>query len=842
MLEHPLSSQILVPLLSSVLAFAISFAVHRSVRGPGRFDDDGRTRSLEENRTVSLPKKRPFKHSWILLAFLIALRLYILSSIQPHFPCSDTGVEAFLPLLLAAYDLFEYLFGPSAGGAEEEDDDIALDTFEVMAKNISTWFYSSPITSLFGAASLAWGFNQVTRPSSSSTVICPATGYAGTVVVWQVICLVLDAIILTLAWRFVQWARTTAEGVRNLGVVLLSTAAFSCFFVWNYKSTSSEYAIAATKTINSLDFIHINGQSIVFILIAVALFTTLSSPLGVASVLVFLCGAYSASKKLFVVGTFEQLLKSQVILGTVALGLGFMILAYRARIYHIGLPRGLLCTCITAWIICAAVYCALVNTAGPHTIDKVMYSTRIEMSRWLVENAKISESLRVAVSEYRDRHNRRKPPPNFDIWYEFAQARGSPVIDDFRQIDEDLEPFWNMRPDQIKGGIARLAASHDISIVSIKNGSVIRQSPVDDPNVDDFVQLIQPFAKYLVDMDLPINLLDHPRVLAPWTDVTLGHQDTLTTRTPMWSWEHQQQLGQACPPNSPSREGFYSSTAQFCASCVRPHSIGQFPATADLARDLCHQPDMLSLHGFYLTNHPVRPFEELLPVFGRAKTNQYKDILIPLRHSDFPSYDTPFADKENRLFYRGAVNVSSISPPPPTLLSNGHQERLSHLVNNATASDRVTVLLPVEGSNDEDRLFQYEAMSLRDMTQALPFDVGLGDYSACTVPECEQFKKKFGVKDADVDGLAKWGSRYVLVMDGDDAPPGDMLEALRSESVPFVASVFKVHAPTYPLHHFETFVFPSLPATDMISTGMVHRAPLPLAALHPHRPALSRPT
>lgn len=834
MLEHPLSSQLLVPLLSSGVAFSTSIALKRLVGAPGRFDDDGRARSLEASRAVSLPK-RPFRGSYALLSFLIALRLYLLAWLQSRSQCSDIGVEAWLPALLAAYDCYWYLMGANTG--EEEEDDIALDTFEVLAKN----FLSSPTPSIAGAGLLSWGFKVVTRPSSSSTVICPASTWGSLVVFWQLVCLVLDAAIITLTWRILQWARSITDRFQSLGIILLQSAAFSSLFVFIQYHTSSDYAVAAAQSFNSLDFIHISGQSVVFLFILVALFTTQSTTLAAASILVFVCGAYAAGKKLSLIGTYEQLYKSQVIFGTAALGLGFIILAYRTRMR--GLPRNFISFCITAWVIGSAVYCALVDPAGKHTIDKVMYSTRTEMNRWLVQDAKVSESLGVAVREYQDRHNRRKPPPNFDVWYEFATARKSPIIDHFKQIDEDLEPFWNLSPEQIKDGIAKLATSNDISIVSIKNGSVTQPSSTDDPNVDDFIQLVQPFAANLPDMELPINLLDRPRVLPSWTHVTLGHEDTLPDQTPMWSWEHQHQLGQACPPKAPSSAGAYSPTAQFCGSCVRPHTIGQFPTTADLTRDLCHQPDVLNLHGFYINNHPVRPFEELLPVFGRTKTNQYKDILIPLgRDHDHepPSDQTVFTDKENRLFYRASVRVSSSSPPPPpTLLRGGHQERLSHLANNASESDRVTVLLSKEGN---DELFQYEAVKLRDMNRALRFDVGFGDYSACAVPECDQFKAEFGMKGVDVDGAAKMASRYVMVMDTDDGPPGDMLQVLRSESVPFVASVFKVRATLPPSSTRPLPLIPFLPQTTTHRyTGVVHRAPLPLAALRPDRPALPRP-
>lgn len=790
MLEHPLHSQILVPLFSAVLALATNVAIKRLVKGPGRFDDDGRARRLEESRAVSLPK-RPVRGSWALLPFLIACRLFLLSWLHPRLQCSYTSVEPFLPLLLAISEAWQWAYSAStAAKDDDEDDDMGADVFEDMAK----WFVQSDLPSILGAAGLTGGFLIVTSTTSQSTFICPMSESPHLVFFWQLVGLLLDAAILTLAWRILQWARSTTDRLQSLSIIMLSSAAFSGLFALLQYKTFSEFQLAAARSFTSLDFIHICGQSTVLFFMAATLFTTQHSPLACTTVAVFLCGAYSAGKKLALVGTYEQLFKTQVVLGTCTLGLAFLILAYSTRIRHIGLPRSLIFFILTAWVIGAFVYCAVTNLTDYHPISAIIYSTRTEVHRWLLQDAKVSDSLEVATREYRERHNGRKPPPNFDVWYEYATARDSPIVDQFRQIDEDLLPFWTMDPKYIRDAILELRESPGISIISVNQGVVSSESPNDNAIVLDLIQLIQPFAQYLPDMVLPVNLLDHPRVLPPWSQVRHGAREEPTDKSHMWSWEHQHHLGQACPPKTPASAGFYSPTAQFCGACARPHSIGQFPITATLSRDLCHQPDMLHLHGFYLSNHPVRPFMELLPVFSRAKTNQHKDILIPFGRgtSDDDDHAAPdekvFADKVNQLFWRGAVTADSAAPP--TLLRGGHQERLSHLVNNASARDVATVLLAKE-EGDAGK-FQYQTTGLQNINEALKFDIGISDYAQCTVPACEQFRDEFGVTPADVDDVAKMDSRYVMVMDGDFGPSQALLRSLRSNSVPFVASVFKV--------------------------------------------------
>lgn len=842
MLEHPLNAQFLVPLVSAVIAFTTNAAIKRMVNGPGRFDDDNRARRLEESRAISLPK-RPIRGSWALLPFLISCRLYLISWLHPRLQCASAGVEPFLPILLAIYDTWQKkYYASTATKNDDEEDDMGADIFEDMAK----WFLQSDLPRLFGAVGLTSGFLMVTSTTSKSTYICSLSESSHLVFFWQLIGLALDAVILVLAWRILQWARSTSDRLHSLGMIMLSCTAFSGFFAFLQYRTSSEIQLAAAQSFSSLDFIHICGQSTVLLFIAATLFATQSSTLASTAVVVFLCGAYSAAKKLALVGTYEQLSKSQVVLGTSALGTGFIVLTYRTHIRHIGIPRGLIAFIMTAWVIGAIVYCAFTSLAGPHSINTIMYSTRTEVHRWLIQDGKASDSLEVAQREYAERHNGRAPPPNFDIWYKYATARDSPIIDYFKQIDEDLQPFRAMDSKTIREAISKLGDQPGITMVTIQQGVVSSQSAPDNTLVIDLIQLIQPFAQYLPDMVLPVNLLDQPRVLSPWSPVVVEYQeDSEEEKEPyMWPWEHQHQLGQACPPKTPASAGFYSPTAPFCGSCSRPHSTGQFSTTASLTRDLCYQPDMLNLHGFYTSIHPIKPLKELIPVFSRAKTNQHKDILIPLSRgpSDYQADpdDKAFTDKQNHLFWRGQVTADHAVPP--TLIRGGHQERLSHLVNNASASEAVTVLLAKDG---EEGVYQYRTTGLQDMNDALEFDIGLSDYEQCIVSDCELLKQEFGVKAADVDGQGEKGSRYVMVMDGDFGPSPWLLRSLRSNSVPFVASVFKVCAQSFLILqcHFkcpETLVLKNFPVTDDLYTGMVFRAPFPLDTLRSHRPSLPR--
>lgn len=772
-------------------------------------------RSAEDNDARHRrPPTRPFRGSWPVLIFCILLRLCLLGWLHTPLQCSQPSVEvssdfnfptprhsyltilqAGLPLLLAIYNHWSIRRNPKE--TDDDDDDMGNDFFEDGAQSFMESTWSSIIGALFLSGSFVW----MSRPSSNSTIICPASESWSWIFALQCLGVILDAAILVIIWRVLQWARTTTERFMNLGWILIAPAFFITIFV--YVS-----ALFGQQSWNPSQFFDTNGigfhywvqiisQSFVFLFIASTLFAQHHSPLASTTIITFLCGAYVAGERLYLIGTYVHLSRAQALLGLCALGVGYNMLAFREHIRHIYISRAVILIFCVFCVLGSCIYSLIVTgVLDRHPVDRLIYSSRTDGARWLVHDAKVSESLKVATREYKERHGR-EPPPNFDIWYEFATARKSEVIDSFRQIDEDLRPFWNIKPSEIQDAIAELSSSRGMVVISIKKGVVAPQpsaDPYDEAIMSDLVELLHTFAQHLPDMDFPVNMLEFPRVLAPSSDAAQAKQADLKDQSPMSSQQHQHQLGRACPANAKSRSGFFADTREFCWSCARPHSLQQFVWNTEQGRDLCHQPDMFNLHGFYISHQPLKPFTDLVPVFSRTKTNQHKDILIPLgRGADdhAPQADEKsLLDKTNRLFWRGEVKAEKLLSP--SLMSGGHQERLSHLINNATDQASVTVLLAKDG--DKAR-FLYETLSLDVANHVLDFDVGISDYSACAAPGCDDIKKEFGMRPVNQLESEKMNSRYVMVMDSDEGPPKDFLKVLRSTSVPFLATVFKVSAP-----------------------------------------------
>lgn len=715
------------------------------------------------------------------------------------------------------------------------------DAFE----DIAFWFMNSRITQIIGASLLSYGAFSLLQPSMQLTAFCPMSENKTTILALQYLGIFLDAAVLILAWRILTSSRTTTNRLRSLSAILVSSSVLVSLVILvpsliSYR-LKGYFHFAEMYGVDSLYLFDVFNDAMVFsfLFISFSLFTCQASPLMSTGIIVFLCGALAIYVKLGLLGTYEQLSRSGIVLPLYALCFGFAIFMFRNQV-RLVLPRAALSFLLVAAMIGISCYCLLANNIlARHPLDTLISQSRTKADHWVV-HASTSQSVRVAVDEYRDRHAGRSPPPGFDVWFEFAKAKGSAILDHFQQIEDDILPFWGISPSKIREDITQLGTNRDIGLVSIRKGVATHPPAVDssnDPIMDDLVDLIQPFAQHLQDMDLPINLLDRPRVLATWSDRNRFRkggtvksllapgltkrdgdqaspaeggsnqesgknardlQSRLKDRQFSTAWEHQRNLGQACPPGSLSRSGFYSNNRDFCSHCVDIHARGQFLGNWSLAQDLCHQPDMFNLHGFYMSELPLKPFSELVPMFSRSKTDRFSDILIPLSRGDdtysTDSKEKPLVNKEARLFWRGDVGTD-FGMVPPRLLSGGHQERLSHLANNATATEYTTMCLAIPGDKEK---FRYERVPLSELSSALKLDVGISDYSMCLSPECAAAKKEFGFKPKDDNDKERMNSRYIMVMDSDEGPPRDFLKILRSESVPFVASVFKVKLPLPP--------------------------------------------
>lgn len=640
----------------------------------------------------------------------------------------------------------------------------------------------------------------------------------------------LDATIITLVWRIVTWARTTKSRIKTLSGILLASAFLLCIIIIGNvllgRLRGARWPLSSAG-LDSLYFFDISIDAIVFsvMFISTTLFVCDSTPLTLAGLITALSGFVASFQKAMTYGSFEQMSRVNALVPLYILSMGFTIFIFSINMRSILFIRRVFWVLIISafWIAAAILVLARGQILDRHPLDKLVYETRVEADRWLV-HASVSKSLHIAVQEYQERHHGRDPPANFEAWYGFANVRSSVIIDHFQQIENDIWPFWGMNPAKIRESVEALASDAAIAFVTVKDGTVSHAETKDGPSkvmLDDLVDLIKPFAKYLSDMVLPVNLGNRPRVLSSWDTI---HRLTKTSESTKFKtlsrrsfdahsaapleerqiaqtgssptildmdltppWVLREMASRACSPGSTASSGVHWNVRDFCSSCTRPQSLGLFLKNVELSDRLCHQPDITRLHGFYMQHLTQKPFTELVPIFSRSKVDGFNDILIPLNHpNDTQTGDTgaTFASKRDRLFWRGQISQGQ-SLANGDLLYGGHQERLAHLINNASTSDEVTMLLPL---SDNKKKFAYEHVPLKQMDKAMTFDFGIGDYDQCTAPGCDAAKKEFGFKKTDISPL---NNRYILLTDGDDAPPRDVLRTLRSTSVPFIASIFK---------------------------------------------------
>lgn len=332
-------------------------------------------------------------------------------------------------------------------------------------------------------------------------------------------------------------------------------------------------------------------------------------------------------------------------------------------------------------------------------------------SRNWEEQAATSQTLSEAVDEYKRRYGL-PPPPNFDKWYTFATDNNSPIIDDFRQIYEDLLPFWGIEPAIIRDRTAHLLDYSNLKMggLRIRKG-VIELSPHTSGThrwmLDSMQRMIGPFAQWLPDMDIALNLDDECRMAIPFEEMR-GHravahkvihnmmhssqkmQNSTTTKLngPQWPPSFKEPLpgtiesryfsnnirkqlyydliAPSCPPLSPARRKRWWDRSTLCVECLRRHSVitdrGAILTDVGLANDLCHQPDIAYLNGFVMSSAAMVGTSTLFPIFSQGRMGGFSDIMIPSpwnfdQKSPYVEEDDhAWDDKHNSLFWRGSAS------------------------------------------------------------------------------------------------------------------------------------------------------------------------------------------
>ncbi|KAM7206727.1 glycosyltransferase [Rhypophila sp. PSN 637] len=843
LIEQPRISYILLFLAASLASFAASFILQwlRSRNGRLGGDDGFRGGALEDS-----PSEKPRRRFLTLLVTCTISRLEVFHQVSANLQCSKPGIESLLPLLVLFFEL-----GRSQV-RKEDYDDMGETIYEAIGKWVNDFVNDSHLIYILSIFLLSGGGYLVTTQHTASTYFCSSLD-PGSLVVWmQWAGLLLDCSIVILSWRVFTWTLSTRARLRTLGNILLAsaigTAVLSCMSRFLQVSPPMSDLFRDLHSLFTLG-LFFDGLVFAVFLGSSSLLIADGKPLPLVGILTFLSAIFPATQKIKAIGSWENLSPATTAFGFGLLCLGFSFFIFAGNIRSVLLIRRTILVLILAVLVIATTIYSIVkgsHTVNDHPLQRLIYDSRVGANRWLVQAA-TSNSLPVAVREYEARHHGRKPPAKFDVWYDFASLRYSPIVDHFAQIDSDLLPFWGLSPQKIREDISRLSSEPGIAIVKIKSGRAshnLGANSAERASLEDLVEMINTFAEHLPDMELAINTNETPRVLAPWDDVQNSisagageskyykrdtvppeekdkpekdkpekekpsaqlFQESEATRNPLQSTitpvrTLREMTGLTCPSGTGMRSGVRWNTRDFCSSCAKPQSQGQYPTNWALYQELCHQPDLLRLHSFYMTSPKLRPLQELVPVFSKSKTDNYRDILIPLQPSGQPpnpSEDKDFITKRKALFWRGIVDrrskrTTTTNQQQHDLIHGGHQERLVHLVNNNinhTIRSDTTLILPASKSKDRNNVdkftYNYQHLSTESLNNMLPFDIKFTTYNGPN-------KAEMTIKPDSDSGDNPLKNQYILTIDSDSGPPPaqNFLSVLHSNSVPFYGSIFK---------------------------------------------------
>ncbi|GJN90764.1 hypothetical protein Rhopal_003778-T1 [Rhodotorula paludigena] len=384
---------------------------------------------------------------------------------------------------------------------------------------------------------------------------------------------------------------------------------------------------------------------------------------------------------------------------------------------------------------------------SPHPILPLITTAR---QKWDKKVASQSTTFDRATRTYKSRYGL-APPPGFDKWFAFAtQGRNHSLVDEYDQLMEDLKPYRELSPQELRRRTAELAQVPGISIVSIRNGvaQVHSKSGKWAPALA-FQQMIAAFVHDLPDMDVAINEKPEGRVLPrqqrriyksdyglEGDELVSNASDPMITPSlkgfaPEWKrdgnvWEAYRR---SCPTDSAARRLIESvRSAETHGSLVvqgrasskleapqtrRLKSKSVLPVTREMtfSHDLdadfnmCDYPSLHTLHSAFYSDQ--RNIEYLYPVFSPSKPAGYADVLIPSHHYWSPSseftYELEFRRgrtkvptdmdwelKKPSAYWRGKVTRGADTPPGHG--SSFQKQRLVKMANQeSTSASRVLV-------------------------------------------------------------------------------------------------------------------------------------------------------
>ncbi|PYH89906.1 hypothetical protein BO71DRAFT_487565 [Aspergillus ellipticus CBS 707.79] len=802
--------------------------------------------SLDSNSNLSPTRPRSAAR-WIkpgLLSLLGCIRIALYSDITANIECAPDGYAYSIPFIVALYDYWRHQRSRPVQewSAPERPQNAQLRAMVAYVSRVNSFLFRGRFRYVISAFFLlASGYlTMALGDGLQSTYICPTTSHAYIRLrAFKILAAILDSLILISAAELATEGARSGDSKRKQALVswacsLLGAAVFYTIIVIILiaRSTEDNGFVSAQYMQSAAG----QGALVACVIVSASQLIPYYGLAGLTVLAGFISLYFTWASTLF---NGQQ--PFPLIVASHAFAALFFIFAGGVSFLHARMaseeePQFLCRFNIAMRVIftaLAGIGLVLVaqqhSAAHLHPIDLLIYEGRQHHDKWL-SRANSSQSLVEAVKQYRVQYNQH-PPPNFDKWYEYAVSRDSPVIDDFDQIYNNLLPFRALQPAQIRDLTQKLATNpyNEIGAISIRNGTTRIQEGIKPTHawmVISAGKMIEKFSEHLPDMDLAFNLNDEPRVTVPWERVSvLRHQarshdlppeDSIL---PEWSADRGDQWApiepadqtketlfvdhsfkhifdrfgsSTCPRSSKARSQRIWDRRHLCLSCVRPHSLGGFLSDWNVATDICHQPDLASLHGFFLGPASFKVTQDLTPVFSQSTIAGFNDIIFPspwnyvdkIEYKPSPDHpDAEYTEKENNLFWIGSTSEG--------ISSHGEwrgtpRQRLAHLTNNNTMN-KVSVFLPSE----EPDTYRYEILDGRAPSEQLHLNTSVNviDVVRCRNGDCEKQIKEL-VPGSRVDFQSHWQHRYLFDSDGAGFS-GRFLPFMQSQSLPFKTGLFR---------------------------------------------------
>ncbi|KJZ74540.1 hypothetical protein HIM_06136 [Hirsutella minnesotensis 3608] len=360
----------------------------------------------------------------------------------------------------------------------------------------------------------------------------------------------------------------------------------------------------------------------------------------------------------------------------------------------------------------AAIHCRILAALEAHSTPKTQSSTPEE-----------------AIAEYKSRYGR-LPPRGFEEWVNFALNHRSEIIDDFDQIDRDLEPYRTPEARQIFRELKEQGEKHPhLVTVRIENGTMSKSGGYIYDR--EWERLVKPFAHALPDSLFLLSTIDEPRVLS-------------------------------CSDPQPATVQFQERPGESIEDLVKDSckTVPKFPRRLSHYVDVCRSSHPANLHALIAAPSSFSYTHSSVPILSFGRMSAFKDILFPcpcyLAHPVAEKDPIPFLEKKGALYWRGS---STGGRATRFNWRHGHRGRFVSFIQSLQNAAHVLDAGSFFGLKT-DNLNKKQIRLFREV-----FDVHMAAYVQCVDDACNEMARVLGPPDYESEDTAS-NYRFVFDLDG----------------------------------------------------------------------------